>query len=292
MPRNSTQAVMFEMLRSFATLAQTLNLSQTVKTLGITRQTVRRHINTLEKLKGIPLFRIRDRRYFLTEEGQQAVKGAEAILGWTDSWITQPQLRIFGSGGLDRAAFRDAKGHDFHGEQHPLSRIWKDSPPLVQKGFHAWSDAQFQLEGAALEPIRPYCVIYRKHPDGWILVNVGEKSSYATWLGWEWAKSSIGKLSRDDPTGTEFDRFVSQSYTEVYEEGGVRLDHVYAHIPRHEHGSPLAVSFQRLLMGCTFPDGDFALAVLVARTNRIAITGLDPKKITALPEEMLMEYEP
>jgi len=39
-----SHAILFELLRSFTTLARTLNLSHAVKELRSTRQTVRRHI--------------------------------------------------------------------------------------------------------------------------------------------------------------------------------------------------------------------------------------------------------
>ncbi|MEP3512466.1 MAG: hypothetical protein ABJN38_11970, partial [Lentilitoribacter sp.] len=39
-----SHALLHEMIRSFTTLARTLNLSHAVKELGSTRQTLRRHI--------------------------------------------------------------------------------------------------------------------------------------------------------------------------------------------------------------------------------------------------------
>ena len=64
-------STLFDILRSFTTLANTLNLSETVEILGVTRQTVRRHINSLEEMKGIQLLELRNRRYYLTEAGEQ-----------------------------------------------------------------------------------------------------------------------------------------------------------------------------------------------------------------------------
>ncbi len=65
---------MFEMLRSFTTLASTLNLSRAVIALGSTRQTVRRHIQQLEELRGEQLFEVHDRQYVLTEAGSRSVR--------------------------------------------------------------------------------------------------------------------------------------------------------------------------------------------------------------------------
>ena len=46
--REMNQPLLFEMLRSFTTLARTLNLSHAVEELNSTRQTIRRHISQLE----------------------------------------------------------------------------------------------------------------------------------------------------------------------------------------------------------------------------------------------------
>ena len=67
---------MFEMLRSFTTLAETLNLSHAVVLLGSTRQTVRRHIQQLEEMRGEALFEVHDRQYVLTDAGDRSVREA------------------------------------------------------------------------------------------------------------------------------------------------------------------------------------------------------------------------
>ena len=64
------QPLLFEMIRSFTTLAKTLNLSHAVSELNSTRQTVRRHIAQLEAVKGETLFTLESRQYHLTEAGR------------------------------------------------------------------------------------------------------------------------------------------------------------------------------------------------------------------------------
>ena len=56
------QPLLFEMIRSFTTLAQTLNLSHAVAELNSTRQTVRRHISQLEALRSARTRRMRAQR--------------------------------------------------------------------------------------------------------------------------------------------------------------------------------------------------------------------------------------
>ena len=58
MKKIQCQSILFELLRSFSTLARTLNLSKAVRELGSTRQTVRRHIYLLEEARGEKLFSV------------------------------------------------------------------------------------------------------------------------------------------------------------------------------------------------------------------------------------------
>ncbi|NIA67239.1 LysR family transcriptional regulator [Pelagibius litoralis] len=291
MPTLQRPPVLFEMMKSLTTLGRTLNLSKTVATLGITRQTVRRHISTLESIKGAKFFEITDRQYVLTEPGRQAIREAERVLEQAEAWLSGHLTHDTDASGMDRSRYRDEHGRDFYAQQHPLSRLWIDGPPILQKGFLAWANARFQIESPELEVLKPYLLLYRQHDDSWLCVAIGEKSSYATWFDRVWAKSAIGRFSKDDPAGSEFNDFISGAHSQIFSEGGVRLDHVYAQIPRERGGTPIPVSFQRLLMCCTFPDGQTALAVLVARTKRLEIEGLDPRNVRPMPDDLLMEFD-
>lgn len=289
MTHDNAPSTLYEILRSFTTLARTLNLSETVERLGVTRQTVRRHINTLEEIKGAKLFELRNRSYFLTEAGAQCRLEAEAILDQTDSWLRNKSVRARGRGSLERVTYVDDHGYCFHAQQHHLGRLWVDAPPLLRRGFEGWSRAELQLEHPAMERIKAYRLVYRRLQDSWLCVEIGEQSSYATWLGWEWAKSAIGRFSQDDPVGRDFDNFMSQAYHGVFAAGSARLDHIAGMIPRARNGDAMPVRFQRLLVGCRFPDGEPALALFVARTNRVEISGLEPDEIPEMPAEFLME---
>lgn len=284
-------STLFDILKSFTTLARTLNLSETVEVLGVTRQTVRRHIKSLEEMRGIRLLELRNRRYYLTEAGEQHRLEAEQILALAENWLANRSIRTRSHSALDRIAYQGADGYSFHAQQHHLSRLWVDGPALLRRSFDAWSRSELQLEHPVMAEIKPYRLVYRKREDGWLCVEIGEKSSYATWLGWEWAKSAIGRFSQEDPVGTDFDNFMSQAYPKVFEDGGARLDHICGQIPRAHQGPAIPVRFQRLLLGCVFPDGEPALSLFVARTNRISISGLDLEKLPVMDDELLMEYE-
>jgi DNA-binding transcriptional LysR family regulator len=284
-------STLYEILRSFTTLATTLNLSETVEKLGVTRQTVRRHINTLEELKGVSLFELRNRSYTLTEAGAQCLVEAQTILDQTEGWLFDRSRRSRARGALERVTYTDDFGYSFHAQQHHLGRLWVDAPPLLQRSYEAWSRAELQLEHPEMEVIKPYRLVYRRLQNSWLCVEIGEASSYATWLGWEWAKSAIGRFSQDDPVGTDFDSFMSQAYHGVFSSGGARLDHIAGMIPRSRNGQAVPARFQRLLIGCVFPDGEPALSLVVARTNRVEIPGFDPNEIPEMPAELLMEED-
>ncbi|MEX1306278.1 MAG: LysR family transcriptional regulator [Rhodovibrionaceae bacterium] len=285
-------AVLYEMMRSFVTLAHTLNLSETVSLLGVTRQTVRRHIRTLEEIKGKPLFEVRRRSYALTASGEESLAEAERILERSEAWLAGHYVReSTGENALAHAVYSDNRGHDFHAQQHPISRLWADAPPLLQKGFLAWAASRFQIETPEMAPIRPYLLLYRQILEDWICVSIGEKSSYATWFAWTEVKSAIGRNVSDSPTQPEIKRFVANAYTQIINEGGARLDHIYAQTPHAKGGKPTPVSYQRLLLGCAFPDGSPVLASLVARTYTIDIPGLDPEKVLLMPSRSLMDFD-
>ncbi len=288
MAENPAPPVLFEMLQSFTAVARILNISRASQEVGVTRQTVRRHIDGLEQIKGEKLFTITDRQYQLTPAGADCVAEAESILARTQAWLSEHSTTV---NGLAHIKYHGRAGYGFYAQQHPLHHVWCSGVPLLQKGLQCWASSQCELEHRAMKKIRPYLVVYRKHRDDWFCVSVGEKSSYATWLGWNWAKSAIGRILQDDPTDTEDDRFIIQAYNSVYQDGGIRYDHIFGQYARGEGDVLHPVSYQRLVFVCRFPDGEPALAALVARTDKIEIEGLDPKDIPTTPKADLMEFD-
>ncbi len=286
MTRNQSSAILFELLRSFTTLARTLNLSKAVRELGSTRQTVRRHISLLEESKGESLFVLEDRQYHLTEAGRQSVREAEELLARGEAWLNNQSDHI---NGLSRLTYKDKADFSYHLQQHPFGDIWRSGTPLLQQGFQCWADAKGEIETDAFAPIRPYITVFRLFEDDWICAEVGSKSSYATWYGWQAERSSIGRAIVDMPGGRGFGKLLSQSFRDVHEQGGGRLDHIHTQI-EDQHGPELVpITYQRLLLGCRFPDGSFALATLVDRTHNIDIAGLSEKQAKSMPDKYIME---
>ena len=49
------------------------------------------------------------------------------------------------------------------------------------------------------------------------------------------------------------------------------------------------MTFQRLLLGCVFPDGTPGLSVLAIITDRVDIDAVDELQRPALPEHLIMD---
>lgn len=287
----NNNGVTVAMLRAFVSMSRNLNLSKTCQELGATRQTVRRHLTDLERIKGEQLFEVTERQYYLTPSGQASLDGAKALLLQLDTWSGQSTLRRNFSGGLEASRYTDADGREFFSQQHPVSKVALDGLPLVRKALVAWGSAETQIEHEAMEVIRPYTVLYRKGPAGWVFVDIGTESAYAKWFGWTWSKSAIGKLMNEDNVGDEFNEFIAGAYSRIYEEGGVRLDHLFAYLPK-DGGDPLPVTFQRLLLGCVFPDGTPGLSVLAVITSQVEIDALPEEERPIIPEHLIMDSLP
>ena len=289
MTRNANVSV--DMLRAFVTLAECLNLTRASEALKLTRQTVRRHISDLEKIKGEELFTLKRHEYVLTSFGAESVPEAKSILRQIEGWSGSTNLARRSTQFLESAEYTDVDGRLFYSQQHSISSIAINGLPIMKAALAAWGNAQTQIEDPALQNVRPYLVIYRKTAGGWVCVEIGESSAYAKWFGWAWSKSAIGRLSQEDNAGDDYNDFIAGAYARIYSEGGVRLDHIYAHLPRESSDDPVPVSFQRMLLGCVFPDETPALAVLVLMTNQIDIKDMENNDLRVVPDDLLMDFE-
>lgn len=277
------------MMRAFVCLSLHLNLSKACNELGTTRQTVRRHITDLETIFGQQLFEVVDRKYHLTDDGEALLDGAKSLLMQLDSWSGQSVLKKNTSGGLEKLQYTDADGNVFHSQQHPVSEVAMNGLPITKRAFVAWGNAETQIDHDAMDEIRPYTVIFRKGPTGWLFVHVGKESAYARWFGWAWSRSAIGKLMTDDNLDDEYNEFSGGAYSRIYDEGGVRLDHILAHLPKDGGGDPQPGTFQRLLLGGVFPDGTPGLILLAVITQKIEIDAVEKADLPQLPDHLVMD---
>jgi len=278
-------ALLYEMIRSYTTLAKTLNLSHAVTELNSTRQTVRRHISQLEEMMGGALFFIDDRRYQLTELGGNALPEAQDILARCNVWL---RGQVVHQNGLPQLKLLFANGGDFFQQQQPLNSIWRSDRPLLAAALRAWTESNGELESPYFLPLRPYAMVFRNSPNGWVCVELGDQSSYVTWFGQSNARSSIGRVLGELPGGEDFARLLSQPFHDVERDRAVRVDHIYTQIPRGPEATLTQICYARLLLGCTFPDGSFALVSVVDRHNDIVISGTPGAQ---MPTELIMDVE-
>ncbi|MEM1352266.1 MAG: LysR family transcriptional regulator [Pseudomonadota bacterium] len=277
------------MIRSFTTLARTLNLSHAVKELRSTRQTLRRHIATLETMKGVKLFDVRERQYHLTEAGERALPEAEFILARGTSWLNKDIGHVEGLQHISKVL---SDGWYFYQQQRPISDIWTTERPMFREAVKAWTMAQGELEHEAMQHIRQYFMVFRESPYGWLTVEIGDQNAYVSWFGWTRARSSIGRDVGKMPGGDDFARLLSAPFDEVRDTRGLRLDHVCTLLPRVDGGPMVPLSYQRLMLGCSFPDGTFALVSMVERCYDLRIKGVSLEQASRMPEEMLTCEKP
>ncbi len=282
------QPLLFEMIRSFTTLARTLNLSHAVAEMNTTRQTVRRHISMLEEMRGEALFEVVNRRYELTEAGRAALPSALLLLGHGKLWL---HGRIKDVEGLMGMSHFDDEGWYFHQQQQPISVAWSNSSPLLRTAIQCWSAASGGLEHEEMQRVRPYALVYRDTSAGWICIEVGEKSFYSKWWGWAVARSSVGRSLDQFPFGPELARVMDIPLREVQTTNGMRIDQVVTLVPRENGLPPRHLVFERLLLGCQMPDGSFALMVVVDRPDRIRVAGLSQSPLEAMDQDVFVNFE-
>lgn len=280
-------ALLFEMIRSFVTLARTLNLSHAVKELGSTRQTLRRHIASLEAELGAPLFIVDDRRYQLSEKGEASLAGAKDILARGKTW-----LRGASSSHGNLQFLQAHVGEwDFYQEQKPIGLIWEGSSLLLRETFRAWSMSCGQIESDNLAHVRPYLLVYRESGTEWLCVEFGERSAYVGWFGLDYARSSIGRPIALLPAGEEFGHMLNQAFHDVQATQLARLDHVFTRMPRPDGEGWEPIAYQRLMMAGFFPDGSPAVMTLVVPTPKVLIRNLEPEKLAGLVDIGMQEFD-
>lgn len=284
-----SHALLHEMIRSFSTLARTLNLTHAVKELGTTRQTLRRHIAQLEELKGVELFLVKDRQYQLTEEGIRALPEALDILSRTSSWLMG---HVSHYDGMQRIHAVLPDDSSFWLQQQPIGELWASDRTLLRECFRAWALAGGDLEHAAMQHVRPFFMVYRNSINGWICVEIGDQASYVSWYGWATARSSIGRALFGLPGGDEFAHLMVEPFDDASNHENTRLDHIHTQLKRNPDGPHVPLNYRRLLLAGRFPDGSPALISVLDRCYDISIAGLENEAIRSMPDDLAMPENP
>ncbi|QUJ75745.1 LysR family transcriptional regulator [Sulfitobacter albidus] len=286
--RAATPALLYEMMRSFTVLARTLNLTQAVEALGSTRQTVRRHITQLETAMGGKLFEIEHRRYGLTEAGTRALAPAQRLLDQGEVWYSGNFDDV---GGMMRFTYDSGAGMQYLQQEVPMSAVWSGRSDLLRTAVKAWTQAEGMLEAPAMDIVRPYVMGYREISDGWICVEVGERSFYSSFFGWAQARSSLGRNLNQFPGGEAIATLANAPFREITANAAVRLDQVMTRT-RFSPEAPLeTVIFDRLLFGVRLPDQSPAIISVVDRPCEVRIEGVPQSALKEVPDKARVDFE-
>ncbi len=277
--------LLFEILRSFSTLASTLNLSHAVRELGSTRQTVRRHIAQLEEIKGGELFVVTERQYELTDLGHKVLPEALDLLARAEAWVRGATKMI---GGMQYLYQATDSGWFFYQQQHPIGKLRESTGTMLQDTLKAWAYSGGDVEHDEMLAVRPKCQIFRRSEGRWLFTEVGDESSFVTWYGRSRALSTIGRTMGEMPGGAKFGLLVGEAYREVEANESIRLDHVYSVFKAPDSDDLVPVCFERLLLGSRFADGSFAMLSAVRRTYDVEIEGVTDEMLRLMPEDKLM----
>lgn len=283
----ATPSLLYEMMRSFTALARTLNLSQAVEELGSTRQTVRRHITQLEEAMAGKLFDVQQRRYSLTDMGARALAPAQLLLDQGRVWY---QGQFQNVGGMLRFSYEGPSGWVYHQQQQPMSLVWSGQSELLRAALKAWTNSEGKLESKHLEKVRPYLLAYREISEGWICVEVGEKSFYSNWFGWAQARSSVGRNLNQFPGGEEFASLTDAPFRDISAGHGARLDQIIIKTEHNEGEQVQYIAFDRLLLGVRMPDNSPAIVSVVDRLSTVLISDLDDSILEAVPEKGRVDF--
>ncbi len=278
-------ALLFEMLRSFATLSETLNLSRAVTKLGSTRQTIRRHIALLEELKGGALFTNNERQYALTPLGRSVLPEALDLLSQAEAWVKGESRLV---DGLPVLSSVQDDGWFFHQQQHPLLKLHSSESPMLRDLLIAWVQAGGRVEDPALTEMRTYAMVFRRSGEQWIFTEVGENSGFAKWFGWKYARSVIGRVMAQLPRGASMERLMHSVYHEVEDSGGARYDHIFTVFPHGADQILRPLGYERLLLAVQFPDESYAIMSAARPSYDLEIQGVDLGALRQMPEELLM----
>lgn len=280
-------ALLYEMMRSFTALARTLNLSQAVEELGSTRQTVRRHITQLEEAMDGKLFDVQQRRYSLTDMGARALAPAQLLLDQGRVWY---QGQFQNVGGMLRFSYEGASGWLYHQQQQPVSVVWAGKSELLRAAAKAWTASEGELESKHMEQVRPYLLAYREISEGWICVEVGERSFYSNWFGWAQARSSVGRNLNQFPGGEEFASLTNAPFTDISSGHGLRLDQIITKMQLSDDGPMQYIAFDRLLLGMRMPDGSPAIVSVVDRSSEVRISDLNNSILEEVPKKASVDF--
>ena len=258
---NKAPPLLFEMAKTFVELAETLNLEHTKNNLGVTRQTVKRHLSTLEEEKGGRLFEIRDRQYTLTKLGAESLEDAKEIVASGLAWLTNETGH---HDGLLKINIRSDTGFYFSSQAHSLTRLWKEGPETLQNTMKLWTNSAGALFTNDMQEAKSRFIIYRKLANEWICTEIGAQSYLAAILGPVWAMTSVGRPLTFGVGSETNIRTLRRPFDDVAKTQGAHYDVAATRIELLGADETMDCEFERLILGAHYPDYSPALIVDMA----------------------------
>jgi hypothetical protein len=268
-----------ELIPAFLMLAETLNVSTTGARLGLSRMTVKRYIRALEEIRGHSLFIVSNNKYSLTPNGAAAIDSAEHLMKTAENWREDkhpPKTPV------ERYSNTETVGRHIYLEEKGLQDLFISDTSFLQKCLAKWSNCGGRL--SELNQLRDYGIVFRKDDLGWVLVEVGEKSSPAEWFGESWRISCIGLRMQNLPASDHLAPITVAAFDSIHSFQGARLDHIYTSFARGIKTDNENVSYKRLTLSVTFDDGSPALLSIAERSYDV--------RISELPDDMRLAMRP
>lgn len=225
--------LLFGYVRSFVRLAYLGDVNIAAKELGVTRQSIKRHIHELENLLECELF---------SHIGSPSRLSERGVL-----WMPRAQEFIELSGVfLNRRGVAKA---EYQSTQLPLRMLMRDSSnsALLRAVANYWMQGNQATTGPEFTKFAEHTIIYERQSGTWAAKVIGVKSAFCQWFGPEIAKSSEGKTVAEMATGSDLRDEVSFLLDGVYTRGGLHFSEVSCKLQRPNVDGRVPVLFQRLL---------------------------------------------
>ncbi|MEL6505154.1 MAG: LysR family transcriptional regulator [Pseudomonadota bacterium] len=265
-----------ERIRSLLAFSQTPNFTQAANSRNVSRPTLRRHLAELEDACGATLLeRLDHTTYQLTDQGMALATSGK-------SWLKTGQQIVSGNFDPEELAHNiklTLPDGWVRVQRHPISAIWAHNADLMDRGMKAWMESRGRIDAPAFEKLRPFLIVFRQRRGEWLLIEIGEESSLAKWLGPIRAKSEIGNPLSLSSISTESDDALVAAFDTVNRSGDLWYDHISGSFPSAKDGTRRHVNYRRLVMPCSFPDGSFAIGSLVERCDALVIDGFEVSSV-------------
>lgn len=265
-----------ELFSSLSAFAATPNLTKAAEVRSLSRPTLRRHLFELERMSSEPiLHRVDHTNYRLTAYGERVALRAEEWLRAGENLLNEATN---GSSDFWHESLDFPEGW-LRVQQHAISSIWTHGANFLAQGLEAWTKAQCQLEAPEMAALRRFFVVARQRKGEWLLIEVGEESSLAQWVGLSRARAEIGLPVSLNTISTEGNLATTYAYEQASKTGSPWYDHVSVALPKERDGARFQVNYRRLVLPSQLNTGSPVIVSLVERHDELVIDGFEVPRV-------------